>query len=200
MTTAHAGPTCPIRVMIVDDNRQVRGSVAALLEASGDIIVCGEAGAVPEAESMVISVEPDVAIIDLRLAGGSGIEAGRQVRGHRPQTHVILLTSASEEDAMFATALAGADGYLIKQLRQSDIVGAVHTVSEGGHLREAMSAADVDHLRTRLGGLDPTEEGLFSLVMDGLTDGGIAAALGLGEAEVRSRVGLLLSRLEIGLR
>lgn len=200
MTTAHAAPTSPIRVMIVDDNRQVRGSVAALLEASGDIIVCGEAAAACDAGSMVISVEPDVAIIDLRLGGESGIRAGRQVRGHRPQTRVILLTSASEEEAMFATALAGADGYLIKQLRQIDIVGAVHTVSEGGHLRGAMSEADVDHLRTRLGGLDPTEEGLFALVIDGLSDGEIAAALGLGEAEVRSRVGLLLSRLEIGLR
>lgn len=186
--------------MIVDDNRQVRGSVAALLEASGDIVVCGEAGAAPEAESMAATVEPDVAIIDLRLAGGSGIEAGRHVRGHRPQTHVILLTSASEEEAMFASALAGADGYLIKQLRQSDIVGAVHTVSDGGHLRDAMSAADVDHLRSRLGVLDPAEERLFSLVMDGLTDGEIGAHLGLGDAEVRDRVGLLLSRLETGRR
>lgn len=186
--------------MIVDDNRQVRGSVAALLEASGGIVVCGEAEAAPAAESMAATVEPDVAIIDLRLGGESGIRAGRQVRGRRPETHVILLTSASDEEAMFASAMAGADGYLVKQLRQNDIVGAVHTVSEGGHIRDAMSAADVDHLRSRLGGLDSTEEPLFSLVIEGLTDGEIGFALGLGEAEVRERVGVLLSRLETSRR
>lgn len=186
--------------MIVDDNRQVRGSVAAILEASGDIVVCGEAEAALDAESMVISVEPDVAIIDLRLGGESGIRAGRQVRGRRPETHVILLTAASDEEAMFASALAGADGYLVKQLRQNDIVGAVHTVSEGGHIPDAMSVADVDHLRSRLGGLDSTEEPLFSLVIEGLTDGEIGVALHLEGAEVRERVGVLLSRLETGRR
>lgn len=182
--------------MIVDDNREVRGSVAAILEASGDIVVCGEAEAAPEAASLVISAEPDVAIIDLRLGGESGIRAGRQVRGRRPETHVILLTSASDEEAMFASAMAGADGYLVKQLRQNDIVGAVHTVSEGGHIREAMSASDVEHLRARLGGLDPAEEELFSLVIKGLTDGEIGARLSLEEASVREQVGILLSRLE----
>lgn len=200
MTSVDVTPTRPIRVMIVDDNREVRGSVAAILEASGDIIVCGQAGAVPEAESMASTAEPDVAIIDLRLGGESGIRAGRQVRGRRPETHVILLTSASDEEAMFASAMAGADGYLVKQLRQNDIVGAVHTVSEGGHIRDEMSAAEVAHLRVRLGGLDPTEEELFSLVMEGLADGEIGVRLSIEEAEVRGRVGVLLSRLETSRR
>ena len=198
--------------MIVEDNRQVRVSVVAVLEAAGDIVVCGEAEAVPEAEQVASSSEPDVAIIDLRLGGDSGIRAGREVRARRPQTHVILLTSASDEEALFASALAGADGYLVKQLGQSDIVGAVRTVGRGGRLRDALSPADLGRLRSRMGlGPDMTatagvedaaaaSEDVFDLVIEGRTDPEIADALHLDDGEVRRRVAALVSHLETGRR
>lgn len=181
--------------MIVDDNRQVRGSVAALLEAEGDIVVCGEAEAVVQAEEMVITAEPDVAIIDLRLGVESGIQAGREVRARRPATHVILLTSASDEEARFASALAGADRYLVKQLRQIDIVGAVRAVSGGSVHPDALSPVDLEHLRARVGDADRAGQKLLDLVIDGLTDAEIGRVMDLGEAEVRRRVDVLLSRL-----
>lgn len=200
MTSGQAGPVRPIRVMIVDDNRQVRGSVTAVLEATEDIVVCGEAEAVLQAEQVAGSTEPDVAIIDLRLGGDSGIRAGRDVRSRRPETHVILLTAASDEEARFASALAGADGYLVKQLRQTDIVGAVRAARGGADLRVLLSPDDVTRLRARLAPLDGGEEQLFELVIKGLTDGEIGLALHLEEAEVREHVGALLRRLAVGRR
>lgn len=188
----------PIRVMIVDDNLQVRGSVAAILEAAGDIVVCGEAEAVVQAEAVAAITEPDVAIVDLRLGAESGIRAGREVRARRPQTHVILLTSASDEEARVSSALAGADGYLVKQLRQTDIVGAVRAASGGMGHRAALSPVDMEHLRSRLGPLDQAEDELFGLVIGGLTDGEICVALHIAEAEVRERVSALLGRLAPG--
>ncbi|HVE46189.1 MAG TPA: response regulator transcription factor [Acidimicrobiales bacterium] len=195
MTSAQAALRRPIRVMIVDDNRQVRSSVAAILEAAGDIVVCGEADGVGQAEAVAAVAEPDVAIVDLRLGAESGIRAGREVRARRPQTHVILLTSASDEEARVASALAGADGYLVKQLRQTDIVGAVRAVSGGGDHRDALSPTDMEHLRSRMAGADEAQNELFDLVIDGLTDGEISSALHLEQAEVRAQVDALVGRL-----
>lgn len=194
-------------MLLVDDHRQVRQSVAAVLEAAGDIVVCGEAGAVPEAERVAAATEPDVAVIDLRLGADSGITAGRGIRARRPATHVILLTSASDEDAMFATVLAGADGYLVKQLDVGELVGAVRAAARGGHV-VAPSPAVVARLRALAAdgsGRGPDEGGegdeqLLDLVIEGRTNGQIGEELHLGEAVVRDRVTTLLSHLEAGRR
>lgn len=198
----------PIRVLVVDDHEQVRRSVAAVLEAAGDILVCGQASAVSEAERAAAVTEPDVAVIDLRLGRESGIQAGRDIRGRRPETHVILLTSASDEEAMFAAVLAGADGYLTKQLGITDLVGAVRNAARSTGTPEALTPEAAARLRHMVilgatGGAaatDQDEQQLLDLVIAGRTDGEIAEALSVGNAVVRERVAALLAHLDAGRR
>lgn len=189
----------PIRVLVVDDHDLVRRSVKAVLQAAGDIVVCGEASAGEEAERIAAATAPDVVIVDLRLGGESGICAGREIRARRPATHVILLTSSTDEDAAFSAVLAGADGYLVKQLRGNDLVGAVRSAARGGRFSNAPSPGALDRLRVAAlsAGADtaPTDQAaadararLLDLIIDGRTNSEMAELLHVDESTIRRGV------------
>src|SRR3954467_8893763 len=119
----------PLRVMVVDDHAVVRAALATLVGAAADMVVCAQAATIDEAEALAQAESPDVVIVDLHLSDGSGISASRRIRNHRPATQVVLLTAASDHDALYASILAGAAAYLPKQLRGTDLVGTIRTVS-----------------------------------------------------------------------
>lgn len=203
--TPNQGP--PIRVIVVDDHDLVRRSVKTFLQTAGDIVVCGEAAAGREAEQVAADTEPDVAIIDLRLGGDSGVLTGREIRARRAATHVILLTSSTDEEAAFAAMLAGAEGYLVKQLGGMDLAGAVRTAAHGGRCSEAPSPAALERLRVRASSaLDAAGAGagpagphtgsrLLELVIAGRTNREIGNILGLEEAVIQARISAIVSDL-----
>ena len=188
--------TGPVRVMLVEDNAGVRRAVAALLEASGDLQVCAEAATVAEAGPLAEASQPDVVVVDLRLPDGSGVEVGREVRARHAGTRVVLLTSASEEDALVASLLAGASGYLVKQVLGSDLVGTVRAVARGETLVDpAAGAAAIG----RLGGPTiGTDSSILALIAQGRTNRQISDDLGLDEVTVKDRVTSITSRLTPG--
>ena len=138
----------PIRVMIVDDHEVVRQGLRAMLEAAGDVIVAGEAARVTEAVEVAESVRPDVVVMDVRLEDGSGIEATREIRARRPDTKVVMLTSFADDEALFASIMAGASGYVLKQVRGGELVRAIRTVGKGESLLDpAVTNAVLERLR-----------------------------------------------------
>ena len=179
--------------MLVEDNAGVRRAVADLLNASGDLQVCAVAATVAEAGSVAEASHPDVVIVDLRLPDGSGVEASRHVRSCHPGARVMLLTSASEEEALVASILAGASAYLVKQLLGGDLVGTVRAVAKGETLFDRGAGAAALNL---LGGQTTLEESrILALVAQDRTDRQIGQDLGLEEATVKDRVTTLTSRL-----
>ena len=199
----------PIRVMLVDDHEVVRQGIRALLEAAGGIVVAGEAGGVQEAVEVAASVRPDVVIMDVRLEDGSGIEATREIRAARPDTKVIILTSFADDEALFASIMAGAAGYVLKQVRGGELVRSVKTVAQGGSLLDpAVTGTVLDRLRKgkhllkdeRLARLSPQEERILSLVADGKTNREIGDELHLAEKTVKNYVSSILSKLEVARR
>ncbi|MEO7442113.1 MAG: response regulator transcription factor [Acidimicrobiales bacterium] len=121
----------PIRVMIVDDQPAVRRGLHDILETADDMVVCGEASAVADVRAVAERTRPDVAVIDLRLADGTGVDASRLIQSGHPGTQVLVLTSASEDEARLASRMAGASGHLAKQVRSGEIVAAIRAVAEG---------------------------------------------------------------------
>lgn len=187
-----------IRVMLVEDNVAVRRAVAGLLNAAGDLEVCGEAATVAEVGAVAEAGAPDVVIVDLRLPDGSGVEAGRQVRAAHPGARVLLLTSASQDEAMAASMLAGASAYLVKQLVGNDLLGTVRAVADGRSLVDSTAAAAA--LRRLQGGTAPGEEQarLVHLLAEGCTDQQISQLLDVDESTVRSQVAGLTAVLGAG--
>ena len=184
--------------MLVEDNAAVRRAVSDLLNASRDLQVCGEAATVAEAGPVAEASLPDVVIVDLRLPDGSGVEAGRQVRSCHPGVRVVLLTSASEEEALVASVLAGASAYLVKQVLGSDLTGTVRSVADGAMLLDpAAGAAALEDLSHRTATDDRRILGLLALSR---TNRQIAEDLGLDEAAVRDRVASIMTRLGAGRR
>ncbi len=195
--------------MLVDDHEVVRQGIRALLEAAGGIVVAGEAGGVREAVDVAASVRPDVVIMDVRLEDGSGIEATREIRAARPDTKVIILTSFADDEALFASIMAGAAGYVLKQVRGGELVRSVKTVAQGGSLLDpAVTGTVLDRLRKgkhllkdeRLARLSPQEERILSLVADGKTNREIGDELHLAEKTVKNYVSSILSKLEVARR
>src|SRR5213082_3110967 len=124
----------PLRVMIVDDHEVVRNGVKALLEQAGGMSVAGEAATVREAIERAEWARPDVVVMDVRLADGSGIEATREIRARRPATQVLMLTSFADDEALFASIMAGASGYVLKQVKGGELVRAIRSVGQGQSL------------------------------------------------------------------
>src|SRR5437016_3174486 len=120
--------------MLVDDHEVVRDGVRALLEAAEDIVICAEAGSVRQAIDEAERTRPDVVVMDVRLADGSGIEATREIRARRPKTQVLMLTSFADDEALFASIMAGASGYVLKQIQGTEIVRAIREVGGGKSL------------------------------------------------------------------
>jgi DNA-binding NarL/FixJ family response regulator len=199
----------PIRVMIVDDHEVVRQGLRAMLEAAGDVVVAGEAARVQEAVEVAESVRPDVVVMDVRLEDGSGIEATREIRAARPDIKVVMLTSFADDEALFASIMAGASGYVLKQVRGGDLLQSIRTVAHGGSLLDpAVTGAVLDRLRKgkhllkdeKLARLSPQEERILALVADGKTNKEIGDELHLAEKTVKNYVSSILSKLEVARR
>jgi len=198
-----------LRVMVVDDHEVVRGGVRSLLEAEGDISVVAEAGSMRDAIAHAERTRPDVIVMDVMLAEGSGIEATRQIRAQRPETQVIMLTSFADEEALYASILAGAAGYVLKQISGGELVRAVRTVASGGGLLDpALTRSVLEKLRRakgalkdeRLARLTPTEERILGMIADGRTNAEIGHQLKLAEKTIKNYVSSILAKLEVARR
>ncbi|OAA28586.1 two component transcriptional regulator, LuxR family [Frankia sp. EI5c] len=197
-----ASPSESIRVFLLDDHEVVRRGLRDLLSDEADIIVVGEAGRADEAISDIIMLRPDVAVLDARLQEGSGIEVCRQVRSHDPQIACLILTSFDDEDALFTAIMAGAAGYVLKQIRGNALVDAVRQVAAGQSLLDpAVTSRVLYRLREgpaedeRLAGLTDQERRILSLIAEGLTNRQIAARMFLAEKTVKNYVSSMLSKL-----
>jgi two-component system response regulator DevR len=208
--TSEASPKQPpLRVLLVDDHEVVRDGVKALLQATDDIVVTGEAGSVREAIDEADRTRPDVVVMDVRLADGSGIEATREIRAKHDKTAVIMLTSFADDEALFASIMAGAAGYVLKQVKGGELVRAIRTVGKGESLLDpAVTSTVLDRLRKgkhlltdeKLARLSPQEERILALIADGKTNGAIGDDLGLAEKTVKNYVSSILSKLEVARR
>jgi two-component system, NarL family, response regulator DevR len=198
-----------LRVMLVDDHEVVRDGLRALLAAQEDVVVCAEAGSVQEAIDEAERSRPDVVVMDVRLVDGSGIEATREIRARRPATRVLMLTSFADDEALFASIMAGASGYVLKQVKGNELVKAVRAVGEGQSLLDpAVTGPVLDRLRKgkhllrdeKLARLSPQEERILALVADGKTNREIGEDLHLAEKTVKNYVSSILSKLEVARR
>jgi two-component system, NarL family, response regulator DevR len=198
-----------VRVLIVDDHEVVRQGIKALLEADPDIRVVGEADGVKTAINQAKWLSPDVVVMDVRLADGSGITATREIRTKQPATRVLMLTSFADEEALFASIMAGASGYVLKQIRGSDLVSAVLTVGRGQSLLDpAMTQGVLDRLLKsqrllkdeKLARLSAQEERILNLLAEGKTNRQIGEAIRLAEKTVKNYVSTILSKLEVARR
>ena len=199
----------PLRVMLVDDHEVVRSGVRAMLDTEDDIYVTTEAGTVREAIDEADRTKPDVVVMDVRLADGSGIEATREIRAKHPDTRVLMLTSFADDEALFASIMAGASGYVLKQVRTGELVRAIRAVGAGESLLDpAVTTSVLDRLRKgkhlmrdeRLARLSPQEERILSLIADGKTNREVGEELGLAEKTVKNYVSSILSKLEVARR
>jgi DNA-binding NarL/FixJ family response regulator len=197
----------PIRVFLLDDHEVVRRGVADLLEAEEDIHVVGEAGTAEEALGRILATSPDVCVLDVRLPDGSGVEVCRDVREKRPEIACLMLTSFSDDEALLEAVLAGAAGYLLKQVRGSDLVDAVRRVATGQSLLDpAVTATVLRRLREgsaddqRLSGLTEQERKVLALLAEGRTNRQIADTLYLAEKTVKNYVSNVLAKLGMSRR
>jgi two-component system response regulator DevR len=201
--------TMPLRIVLVDDHEVVRNGIKALLEETPDVSVVGEAGTVKDAIARVEWARPDVVIMDVRLPDGSGIEATREIRARLPNTHVLMLTTFADDEALFASIMAGAAGYVLKQIKGADLVRAVLTVGRGESLLDpAVTKGVLDRLRKgkhllkdeRLARLSAQEERILEMIADGKTNREIGDKLHLAEKTVKNYVTSILSKLEVARR
>jgi DNA-binding NarL/FixJ family response regulator len=191
-----------VRVFLLDDHEVVRRGVRELLEAAGDIEVVGEAGTAEEALARVPVANPDVALLDMRLPDGNGVEVCREIRSAHETVQCIILTSFADDEALFDAIMAGAAGYLLKQIRGTDLVDAVRRVAAGQSLLDPeVTARVLERLRTgpkedeRLARLTDQERRILDLIAEGLTNRQIAERMFLAEKTVKNYVSNLLSKL-----
>ena len=200
----------PLRVMIVDDHAVVRRGLRDLLSERAEITVVGEAGTVKQALAEAVRLRPDVVVMDLRLPDGSGVEACRDIRSAHPETKVLILTSHADQNALFAAVIAGASGYLLKDLNPASIRDAVTQLGHGGAMLDPQMAAGVlDRLRRGQGAhpaddafssLSPQEDRILDMVANGMTNGEIAARLQLAEKTIKNYVSQIYAKLNVERR
>jgi DNA-binding NarL/FixJ family response regulator len=197
----------PIRVVLVDDHEVVRRGVRDLLSIEDDIEVVGEAGTFAEAVARVPALRPEVAVLDVRLPDGNGVTLCRELRSKMPDLRVLMLTSFSDDDALFDAILAGASGYVLKQIRGDDLVEAVRTIGRGGSLLDpGVTAQVLDRLRNpptedpRLADLTQQERKILELIAEGLTNRQIGERMFLAEKTVKNYVSSLLAKLGLERR
>ena len=196
-----------IRVFLLDDHEIVRTGLRALIEGADDLSVVGEAGTAAEALARIPAIRPDVAILDVRLPDGSGIEVCREIRSSLPAVACIMLTSYADDEALFASIIAGASGYVLKQVGAMDLVGDVRRVAAGESLvdpsltdralKGLQAGPDEDPL---LAGLTGRERRILDLIAEGKTNRQIAAELFLAEKTVKNYVSNLLAKLGMDRR
>ncbi len=200
-------PGSPIRVFLLDDHEVVRRGVAALLASESDIAVVGEASTAAEAEARIPALRPDVAVLDVRLPDGDGVTVCRNVRSRMPDVACLMLTSFADDDALFEAVMAGASGYVLKQIHGTDLVGAVRTVAAGESLLDPSSTArmlqrlrDETNRRDPLAALSDQERRILELIGEGLTNRQIGERMFLAEKTVKNYVSNLLGKLDMQRR
>ena len=191
-----------IRVFLLDDHEIVRRGVRELLEVEDDITVVGEASTAAEALARIPLSTPDVAIVDMRLPDGNGVEVCREVRSGNPEVQCVVLTSFADDEALFDSIMAGAAGYLLKQIKGNDLVDAIRRVASGQSLLDpSVTERVLERLRNgpvedeRLARLTAQERNILDLIAEGLTNRQIGERLFLAEKTVKNYVSNLLGKL-----
>lgn len=208
VTDAPTAPSKPIKVFLLDDHEVVREGVRQLLESSDRIVVVGEAATCEEALLRVPAVSPDVCVLDVQLPDGSGVEVCREIRSNHPAIACLMLTSFSDDEALFQSVLAGAAGYVLKQIRGNDLVGAVERVAAGESLIDpTLTGRLLERLRSphpaedpRIASLTRLERTILDLVAEGLTNRQIAERVHLAEKTVKNYISSILSKLGMSRR
>lgn len=197
----------PIRVYLLDDHDVVREGLKFLLEQQEDIVVVGQSATATEAAARIPALRPDVAVLDARLPDGSGIEVCRTVRAVDPTINALILTSYDDDEALFAAIMAGASGYVLKEIRSSDLVSAVRHVASGRSLIDpAMTATVLERIRNgpetpdELAALTDQERILLGHIAEGLTNRQIAEQMFLAEKTVKNYVSSILAKLGLERR
>src|ERR1039457_5435554 len=197
-----AGAPETIKVFLLDDHEIVRMGVRDLLEAEPGITVIGEAGTAASALARIPALKPDVAILDIRLPDGDGVSVCRDIRSKMPQLACLMLTSFSDDEALFDAIMAGAAGYVLKQIRGTDLVGAVRTIASGQSLLDPEAASRVmRRMRDQAQHSDPLsrlteqERRILELIGEGLTNRQIGERMFLAEKTVKNYVSALFAKL-----
>ncbi len=201
------GDPTPVSVFLLDDHEIVRRGVRELIELDPGLTVVGEASTAEEAMQRIPAVRPDVAVLDVRLPDGSGVEVCRELRSQLPGLACLMLTSFSDDDALFEAIMAGAAGYVLKQIRGNDLVTAIHRVARGESLLDPTVTSKVLHrLRNpseedeRLSKLTPQERRILDLIAEGATNRQIGNELHLAEKTVKNYVSNMLMKLGMSRR
>lgn len=201
--------TAPVRVFVLDDHELVRRGLRDLLEDAGGLEVVGESGSAREAARRIPALRPDVCVLDARLPDGSGIDVCRDVRSVDPSIRALILTSYDDDDALFTAIMAGASGYVLKQVGSSDLVDAIRHVAAGGSLLDpAVTARVLDRVRrggeaerpAELRRLTEQERRILALIAEGLTNRQIGERMYLAEKTVKNYVSSLLAKLGLERR
>ena len=200
--TSTSGPDSPIRVFLMDDHEIVRRGLADLIGLERDMEVVGEAGSTKDALLRIPASRPDVAVLDVRLPDGSGVEVCREIRSTMPTVGCLMLTSYADDEALFDAIMAGASGYVLKEIRGNDLVDAIRQVAAGKSLLDPIATQRVlDRLRngdrhdSRLDALSEQERRILELIGEGLTNRQIGDQLHLAEKTVKNYVSNLLAKL-----
>jgi two-component system, NarL family, response regulator DevR len=198
----------PVRIYLLDDHQIVRRGVRDLFESEDGFVIVGESGSAVDAEHRIPALRPDVAILDARLPDGSGIDVCRAVRSIDPNIRVLILTSFDDDEALFAAIMAGAAGYVLKQIDGTDLVDAVRRVASGQSMLDPQvtqrvlervrsgSANEPDELR----GLTEQERKILELIAEGLTNRQISERMFLAEKTVKNYVSSILAKLGLERR
>ncbi|MFC4505263.1 MULTISPECIES: response regulator [Streptomyces] len=201
----------PIRVFLLDDHEVVRRGLADLLDTEPDITVIGDAGTVDHALARGPALRPDVAVLDVRLPDGDGISVCRELRSQMPELACLMLTSFDDEEALLDAIMAGASGYVLKQIKGSDLVSAVRTVASGQSMLDPATTArlmrslradpvETPAVPSELASLSPRERDILALIGDGLTNREIGKKLYLSEKTVKNHISRLLAKLGVQRR
>ena len=197
-----------IRVYLLDDHEVVRRGLVALLESAGDIEVIGETGLAQEAIRRIPALRPDVAVLDARLPDGSGIDVCRDIRSADPSIKALILTSYQDDEALFSAIMAGAAGYVLKQIKGNDLIDSIRRVAAGQSLLDPLVTAQVlerirhgaDDEPEELSTLTPQERRILELIAQGLTNRQIGEELFLAEKTIKNYVSSLLAKLGLERR
>jgi len=191
-----------VGVFLLDDHEVVRRGVRELIEAEPDITVVGEAGTAQSALARIPALRPDVAVLDVRLPDGDGVSVCRALRSRMPETACLMLTSFGDDEALFDAVMAGAAGYVLKQIRGSDLVDAIRTVASGVSMLDPEAASRVLRQKRQqaqaadpLSDLTEQERRILELIGQGLTNRQIGEHLRLAEKTVKNHISVLFAKL-----
>ena len=197
----------PTRVFLLDDHEIVRRGLRELVEGEDDLVIVGEAATAEEALTRIPATSPNVALLDVRLPDGDGVEVCREIRSRHPEVHCLMLTSYADDDALFSAILAGAAGYVLKQVHGTDLLDAIRRVAQGQSLLDpAVTARVLERLRTPpessddIGSLTDQERRILDLIAEGLTNRQIGERMYLAEKTVKNYVSNVLMKLGMSRR